>query len=233
MTAEDPMQALKREAAEKAVATVESGMVVGLGTGSTASLAVAAIGRRMREEGLVITGVPTSEATAAQARALGIPLAGFDTVTSIDLTIDGADAVETGELALIKGLGGALLREKIVAAASRRMTVIVDASKLEGAFGARVPVPVEVVPFGWQATERHLAARGCATILRRAKDGTAFVTDGGNHIIDCAFGAIPDPAALDQRLHAVVGVVETGLFIGLATEVLVAQTGRVVAFMKP
>jgi ribose 5-phosphate isomerase A len=233
MTAEDPVQALKREAAEKAVEAVRSGMVVGLGTGSTAALAVAAIGRRKAQEGLDIIGVPTSEATAAQARSLGIPLAGFDTVTEIDLTIDGADAVETGNLALIKGLGGALLREKIVAAASKRMTVIVDAGKLEGTFGARVPVPVEVVIFGWQATARHLVALGCTTTLRKAKDGSVFVTDGGNYIVDCAFGAIADPAALDVKIRHVVGVVETGLFIDLATEVLVAQTGRVVAFMKP
>jgi ribose 5-phosphate isomerase A len=229
----DAVQTLKRMAAEKAVEAVSSGMVVGLGTGSTATLAVDAIGRRMREEGLKITGVPTSEVTAAQARALGIPLADLSTVTEIDLTIDGADAVDRKDLALIKGLGGALLREKLVAAVSRRMTVIVDGSKMEGAFGERVPVPVEIVRFGWQTTERRLAALGCATQLRPAKDGTPFVTDGGNYIVDCRFGAIADPAELDARLHGVVGVVETGLFIGLATEIIIADDGHLGVLIRP
>ncbi|HTH98576.1 MAG TPA: ribose-5-phosphate isomerase RpiA [Stellaceae bacterium] len=229
----DPMQELKRQVAEKAVEAVESGMIVGLGTGSTATLMVDAIGRRQREEGLKITGVPTSEATAAQARGLGIPLADFSTVTAIDVTIDGADAVDLKDLALIKGLGGALLREKIVAASSKRMIVITDGSKLEGRFGERVPVPVEVTRFGWQATERRLTEFGCKTVLRQAKDGSGpFVTDGGNYIIDCHFGFIADPAGLDTKLHHVVGVVETGLFIGLAKQVIVADAQRGL-FIKP
>jgi ribose 5-phosphate isomerase A len=218
----NPSQAdLKRIAAEKAVEAVEDGMVLGLGTGSTAVLAVDAIGRRVAA-GLDVVAIPTSEATAAQARRLGIKLVDFSTHAAIDLTIDGADAVDRTRLDLIKGLGGALVREKIVAAQSKRMIVIVDESKLAGAFGTRCPVPVETVPFGWQATERRLAAIECETSLRRGTDGAPFVTDGGNYVIDCRFGAIVDPAGLEARLKALTGVVDNGLFIGLATEVIVA-----------
>ncbi len=209
---------LKRQAAAAAVAEVESGMVLGLGTGSTAALAVELLGARVRE-GLRIVGIPTSEHTAAQAQALGIPLAGFDEHASIDLTIDGADEVHTGTLDLIKGLGGALLREKIVAAASRRMTVIVDEGKLVPALGRGVRLPVEVVAFGHEATLRHLRDAGADPVLRGGAS-SLFRTDGGNLIADCAFAAMPDPAALHARLKALVGVVETGLFIGMATRVI-------------
>jgi len=216
------VEALKQRAAEHAVAGIESGMVVGLGTGSTAALAVAAIGRRIREEGLKIVGIPTSERTAAQARELGIELSGFEQHSTIDLTIDGADAVERGSLSLIKGLGAALLREKIVAAASRRMTVMVDETKLRGPIGSFCPVPVEIVKFGWQSTERQLLEAGATTILRLESDGSPLITDGGNYIVDCSFGAISDAAELAYRLKQIVGVVETGLFIGIATTVIVA-----------
>jgi ribose 5-phosphate isomerase A len=212
---------LKRVAAEKAVEAVTDGMVLGLGTGSTAALAVDAIGRRV-QSGLKVVAIPTSEATAAQSRRLGIPLADFADHATVDLTIDGADAVDRSNLNLVKGLGGALLREKIVAAASKRMIVIVDDSKLEGAFGIRCPVPVETVSFGWQLTERRLAALGCTTRLRRSAEGNPVITDGGNYVIDCSFGAIADAAGLAARIKQVVGVVESGLFIGLATEVIVA-----------
>ena len=217
---------LKRQAAEAAVADVQDGMVVGLGTGSTAALMIEALGRRVRA-GLRIVGIPTSDRSAEQARAEGIPLVDFSTHPRIDLTIDGADEVHTGTLDLIKGLGGALLREKIVASASKRMTVIVDASKLVPALGRKVRLPVEVIAFGWQATAAQLATAGASTFLRTGPDGAAFHTDGGNIILDCAFADIPDPAALQARLKAITGVVETGLFVGLATTIIAGTPGGV------
>ncbi len=207
---------LKRQSAELAVAAVEDGMVVGLGTGSTAKIAVDLLGARVAA-GLRIVGVPTSEATAAQARSLGIELGTLAEHPALDLTIDGADEVHTGTLDLIKGLGGALVREKIVAAASRRMIVIVDESKLVSALGG-VRLPVEVVQFGWQATLRHLERAGAQGVLRM-KDGAPFVTDNGNHILDCQLD-LADPAAADAALNAIPGVVMSGLFIGIATRVI-------------
>lgn len=209
---------LKRQAAEAAVAEVAEGAVLGLGTGSTAAIAVDLLGERVRQ-GLRVVGVPTSERTAAQARQLGIPLGDLAEHPELDLTIDGADQVHTGTLDLIKGLGGALLREKIVAAASRRMIVIVDESKLVAKLGDGVRLPVEVVRFGWQATERHLARAGADTKLRVAGDRSPFVTDGGNHIIDCAL-PLEDPDAVHARLRCIPGVVETGLFIRMAARVI-------------
>ena len=212
---------LKRQAAEAAVEQVRDGMVLGLGTGSTASLMIEALARRVRT-GLNIVGIPTSERSGAQARGLGIEVVDFGAHPRIDLTIDGADEVHAGTLDLIKGLGGALLREKIVASASERMIVIVDGGKLVPALGSRAPVPVEVVAFGWQSTALKLSGLGTAPTLRLAKDGTPFRTDSGNHILDCAFERIPDPAALQARIKSMTGVVETGLFIGLATSVIAA-----------
>ena len=209
---------LKQQAAEAAVAEVTDGMVLGLGTGSTAALAVAILGQRV-QAGLRVVGIPTSERTAEQARGLGIPLASFAEHTRIDLTIDGADEVHTGTLDLVKGLGGALLREKIVAAASRRMTVVVDESKLVPALGG-VRLPVEVVSFGWQTTVARLVEAGAHVLVRQTAEDMPFRTDGGNLIADCAFRDIPDPAALHARLKGIVGVVETGLFIGMATRVI-------------
>jgi ribose 5-phosphate isomerase A len=226
MSSAEEAARLKRLAAEKAVEFVEDGMVLGLGTGSTAALAVDAIGRRV-QAGLKIVAIPTSEATAAQARRWGIVLVDFATHPSVDLTIDGADAVDRTSLDLIKGLGGALLREKIVAAASARMVVIVDESKLAGAFGTRCPVPVEIVPFGWQTTLARLAELAAAPRLRRTEAGTPAVTDGGNYLADCDFGVIADAAGLEARIKQRVGVVESGLFIGLATELIVAGAGGV------
>lgn len=215
--------ALKQQAADAAVAEVEDGMVLGLGTGSTAALAVAALGARV-QAGLRVIGIPTSERTAEQARELGVPLASFAEHTRIDLTIDGADEVHTGTLALIKGLGGALLREKIVAAASRRMTVIVDESKLVQSLGG-VRLPVEIVAFGWQSTLARLRDAGADVLVRQGPDDAPFRTDGGNLIADCAL-ALDDPATVHARLKAIVGVVETGLFIGMATRVIAGtQTG--------
>jgi ribose 5-phosphate isomerase A len=216
---------LKRAAARRAVAEVRDGMVVGLGSGSTAAFALEYLAKRVAD-GLRIVGIPTSEATAALARRLGIPLADFERRRHIDLTIDGADQVELGTLHLIKGRGGALLREKIVAAASARLLVAVDESKLVDRLGGNAPLPVEIVRFGWQTTLDRLAALGCAPQLRRAGD-QPFATDGGNYIADCALPAIPDPAALEARLSAVVGVVETGLFIGLASAIVVGRPAGV------
>ena len=226
MSTQDPNLALKRDAAERAVEAVEDGMVLGLGTGSTATLAIEALGRRV-QGGLDVIGIPTSEATAALARRLGIKLTDFASHDTIDLTIDGADAVDRTTLHLIKGLGGALLREKIVASASRRMLVMVDESKLAAPFGGHCPVPVEITRFGWQSTERRLAALDGAPKLRHGPDGQPLITDGGNFILDCAFGAIADAAALEARIKALVGVIETGLFINLATEVIIAAPGGV------
>jgi ribose 5-phosphate isomerase A len=217
---------LKRAAAESAAARAMDGMIVGLGSGSTAALAVDALGRRVGE-GLRIAGIPTSEATAAQARALGIPLTSLAEVSQIDMTIDGADEVEEGTLNLIKGLGGALLREKIVASASKRLVIVVDDRKLVRHLGAHSPVPVEVTPFGWEATARKLVEMGAKPVLRRNPAGEPFTSDGGHNILDCAFGPIASAESLAIALDHVVGLVEHGLFIGLTSEVHVAGAGGV------
>jgi ribose 5-phosphate isomerase A len=217
---------LKRAAAESAAAQVSDGMVVGLGSGSTAALAVSALGRRVRE-GLRIAGIPTSERTAAQARALAIPLSTLAEHDQIDVTIDGADEVELGSLNLIKGHGGALLREKIVASASKRLVIVVDQSKLVERLGARQSVPVEVVPFGWQAVARKLRDLGASPLLRQGTDGEAFISDGGHYILDCSFGPAAAAEPLARELDHVVGVVEHGLFIGMTSEVRVAGAGGV------
>lgn len=214
--------ALKRAAGEAAAAMVKEGMVIGLGTGSTAAFAIEALGRR-HAQGLRFVAIPTSEQTAARATAAGIPLSSFAAHQEIDLTIDGADEVERGTLNLMKGLGGALLREKIVAAASQRLLIIVDETKLVNRLGAHGPVPVEVVAFGLEATRAKLEALGARTQLRRDDSGQPFVTDGGNRIIDCNFGIITKPAELQARIGRVVGVVESGLFVDRADHVLVAD----------
>ena len=218
--------ALKRAAAEAAVELVEDGMVIGLGTGSTAAFAVEALARRHRQ-GLHFLGIPTSERTAAQASAAGIPLTSFAQHRQIDLTIDGADEVERGTLNLIKGLGGALLREKIVAAASRRLAIVVDGSKLVDRLGTHSPVPAEVVAFGLEATQAALEVLGASARLRLSQAGEPFVTDNGNRILDCSFGPIADPARLEERIRHIVGVVESGLFISRADPVFVADAGGV------
>jgi ribose 5-phosphate isomerase A len=205
------------------VELVQDGMVVGLGTGSTAAFAVEALARRYRE-GLRFVGIPTSDRTAAQAKAANIPLTSFAKHRQIDLAIDGADEVERGTLNLIKGLGGALLHEKIVAAASRRLAIVVDGLKLVDQLGARTPVPVEVVAFGLEATQAALGSIGARARLRQSATGEPFSTDSGNRILDCSFGPIADPATLEERIRRVVGVVESGLFIGRANVVFVADT---------
>ena len=213
---------LKRAAAESAAALVMNGMIVGLGTGTTAALAVSALGRRVRE-GLRMVGIPTSEHTAAQARELGIPLAGVDEESQIDMTIDGADEVEESNLNLIKGRGGALLREKIVANASKRLVIIVDDSKLVSRLATHQAVPVEVVPFGWQVTARELSDLMARPALRKNPDGEPFKSDGGHYILDCAFEPIANAEMLASELDHIVGVVEHGLFIGMTSEVHVAS----------
>jgi ribose 5-phosphate isomerase A len=218
--------ALKRHAAEAAVELVQDGMVVGLGTGSTAAFAIEALARRHRE-GLQFIGIPTSDRTAAQAKAANIPLTSFAEHHQIDLTIDGADEVERGTLNLIKGLGGALLHEKIVAAASRRLAIVVDGLKLVDRLGAHTLVPVEVVAFGLEATQAALESIGATARLRRSATGDSFITDSGNRILDCSFGPIADPARLEERIRRVVGVVESGLFISRANVVFVANTSGV------
>ena len=211
----------KQAAAEAAAALIRDGMVVGLGSGSTAAFFVAALARRVTLEGLRVSGLATSRETAEQARGLGIPLTSFSEQAQIDIVVDGADEIETGTLYLIKGRGGALLREKIVAAASRRMAVIADETKLVGRLGSIVSVPVEVVQFGWQATERRLGQLGGNPSLRLGRDSQPYVTDGGNFIVDCAFGAMENPKDVAHHLDHVVGAVEHGLFLGFAWQVFV------------
>ena len=222
---------LKRLAAYRAVEEVEDGMILGLGTGSTAAFVVEGLAARVRA-GLRITGIPSSERTAEQARRLGIPIATFAEYQQLDLTIDGADEVELGTLNLIKGLGGALLREKIVAAASRRLVIVVDQEKLVDRLGEHTPVPVEVTRFGWQRTAAALAALGCAPVRRYAGE-EPFISDEGHFILDCQFGPIADPALLERRIADTVGTVESGLFIGRTSMVVAATTTGVEVLSPP
>ena len=209
---------LKKVAANWAAAQLRDGMVVGLGSRSTASFAVAEIGRLVKA-GLQIVCVPTSEKTAEQAQRLGIPLSSLGEHPEIDVTIDGADEVELGTLHLIKGGGGNLLREKIVAAASKRLVIVVDQSKLVQRLHGQIPV--EVDQFGWKSTGMRLAALGSEPVPRVGPNGSMFVTDGGNFIIDCLFGFIDSAVDLQARLDSTIGVVEHGLFIGLASQIVV------------
>ena len=227
---------LKRRAAAKAVEYVRPGMRLGLGTGSTAKHFVDLLAERVKG-GLEVVGVPTSEATQAQAERLGVPLTTLDETPELDLTVDGADEFDA-ELRLVKGGGGALLREKIVASASARMIVITDASKRVERLG-RFPLPVEVAPFGLEATRRAVAgalkAAGCAgdIVLRKVGGGAAFVTDGGHYIFDCHLGEIPDPEGLSSALARVPGVMEHGLFLGLADTIIVAAEGGIEVIRSP
>ncbi|HSR70384.1 MAG TPA: ribose-5-phosphate isomerase RpiA [Acidobacteriota bacterium] len=209
----------KKAAAEAALSYVREGMSLGLGTGSTAAFAVRGLGRMVRD-GLKIRAVPTSRQTRSLARAEGIPLTTLQDCPRLDLTIDGADEADR-RCRLVKGGGGALLREKIVASASRRMLAIVDSSKLVEYLGA-FPLPVEVVPFAWPVVLPRLAALGCSPVLRRRGD-EPFVTDEGNYIIDCPFKTLDDPSGLAAEISPLAGVVEHGLFIGLCHEVIVAR----------
>lgn len=212
--------ALKRAAALEAARLVREGMVVGLGSGSTAELFLAILGERVAD-GLGITGVPTSNRVGDLARQHGIRVADLADVPRVDLTVDGADEIHPRALDLVKGGGGALLREKLVAAASQQVCIIVDSSKLVTRLGERWAVPVAVVPFGWRQTADRIQRLGCQPTLRRT--GTnPFVSDDGLSILDCAFGPIDDPAVLGSALKGTLGVVEHGLFVGLAHRAIVA-----------
>lgn len=204
-----------------ALAQITPGAVVGLGTGQAATAFIHALGKAVKE-GLRVTGVPTSEASAGLARTLGIPL--VDEPVTLDVAVDGADEVDP-QLDLVKGFGGALVREKIVAAAARRFIVLVGADKLVTVLGGRGRLPVEVVPFAVPFCSRRLTELGYPPVVRD-KNGAPFVTDNGNRILDAAVRSIPDPAGLDSSLRAIPGVVGTGLFVGMAHAVLVWQDGR-------
>jgi ribose 5-phosphate isomerase A len=220
MNSADP----KKIAAERAVAFVEEGMTVGLGTGSTAYWAIQKIGVRVRE-GLNIKAVASSEKSAELATELGIPIISFDDVKQIDITIDGADEVDQ-EKSLIKGGGGALLREKIIAANSNRFIVVVDTSKMVGKLGA-FPLPIEIIPFASTLTIQKIRAFGCTVSLRMDKS-KEYITDNGNLILDCKFGSIKDPSALNMQLHLIPGVVETGLFVGMNPTIIIGRPdGRI------
>ncbi|MBC8248682.1 MAG: ribose-5-phosphate isomerase RpiA [Anaerolineales bacterium] len=221
MNADTPQP--RQQAAERAVEFVKSGMVVGLGHGSTAIFAVRRIAELLHEGQLQdILGVPCALQVEAEAQRLGIPLTTLDEHPVVHLTIDGADEVDPN-LNLIKGGSGALLREKIVAQASRREIIVVDEAKLSPALGTHWPVPVEVVPFGWRSQAAYLESLGAQPVLRLNSDGTPFKTDQSNLILDCHFGPIANPAQLAARLSERAGIVEHGLFLGLATDVIVAS----------
>ncbi len=222
----------KEAAAEAAVALVENGQIVGLGSGSTATIAIGILGRRVTE-GLRIIGISTSEETEREARRAGIPFSTLAAHDRVDVTIDGADEVEIGSLNLLKGRGGALLREKIVATASDRLIVVVDETKLVDRLGAGGPVAVEVVPFAWQATARRLRSLGATVVRRTTRAREPFIADGGHYILDCLFGAIDDPEALQRQLDGTVGVVEHGLFLGMASRVIVGDARGVRVLQRP
>ncbi len=209
----------KAAAARKSLEYVKDGMVVGLGSGSTATFAIQFLGELV-EKGLKIRGVPTSRASAELARSLHIPLTTFHDVAYTDVTIDGADEV-AGGLALIKGGGGALLHEKIVAASSRCLVIVADKHKLVEKLG-RFPLPVEVIPFAAAPVEKQLVEIGAHPVLRTLKDGSPYVTDEGNHIFDCHYGVIEDPPAVAHAIKTMTGVVEHGLFLGLASVAIIA-----------
>ncbi|MHB1295865.1 MAG: ribose 5-phosphate isomerase A [Anaerolineae bacterium] len=218
---------LKRAAADRAAEWIQNGMVVGLGSGSTARFATLRIGARLREGSLRdIVAIPTSEDTAALARELGIPLTTLEERSRIDVTIDGADEVAPNQ-DVVKGLGGALLREKIVAFASACEIIIVDESKLVSRLGTRAPIPVEVIRFGWHNTVAALERTGAATQVRQA-GAEPYITDEGNYIIDCTYpDGVSDAPALAAALNAIPGVVEHGMFLGMVRRVVVAAASGV------
>jgi ribose 5-phosphate isomerase A len=210
----------KESAGRAAAKLVRDGDIVGLGTGSTAYFAVVALGERVKA-GLKIIGIPTSVHTADLARAVGIPLTTLDEHPEIDITIDGADEVDP-KLNLIKGGGGALLREKVIATASKKMVVVADSGKIVRVLG-KFPLPVEVIAFARTVVERKIVALGASAKLRTKADGSPYITDNGNQILDCSFGKIADPNVLAQELNGMPGVVEHGLFIRLAKLALVGR----------
>ena len=214
----------KQQAAERALELVRDGQVIGLGTGSTSKFAIEGLGRLVRE-GLSIKGVPTSIATERMSRDLGIPLVDLNDAGVIDITLDGADEVDPN-FNMIKGGGGALTREKLVALASVKRVILVDESKLVSKLGQTRLLPVEVLPFASTMSARLLTGLGCVAHLRRHGQAP-FVTDNGNHILDCAFGLIDDPADLEKRIKLVPGVIESGLFVGIAQTLIIGFDDRV------
>ena len=225
MSGQSDLDGCKRAAGLKAAEYVRDGMIVGLGTGSTAKHLIHALGERVRQ-GLRVRGVPTSKETADLARERGIPLIESEDAWSIDVTIDGADQVDP-QLNLIKGGGGALLKEKIVAAAAHRLIIMVDHTKQVPVLGHSFPLPVEVVPFGWRTTARHVEALGVKPVLRE-RAGKTFVTEGGHYILDLHVGRIDDPAAFERQLDDIPGIVETGLFVGRTNLLIVGTPGGVI-----
>lgn len=234
MSPHDPAERGKEAAGARAAEAVLPGMTLGLGTGSTVDYFLAALGRRCRDGELPgVRGVPTSVRTEREASSQGIPLTTLEEAGSLDLTVDGADEVNP-ELDLIKGLGGALLREKMVAQATRRLVIIVDEGKLVHRLGTRGPLPVEVVPFSWKTHLPHIASLGAETVLKTRPDGEPYRTDNGNLVLHCHFPhGIEDPRALEGTLASRAGIVETGLFLGLAQEVLVGEEGAVRSVLRP
>lgn len=214
----DTITKAKKAAGEKAAALVQPGMLVGLGTGSTAFWAIQKLGE-MVKEGLNIRAVATSVASEKQARELGIPITSFSEIQQLDIDIDGADEV-SHDLQIIKGGGGALLREKIVAMASRRKVIVADERKYVKTLG-KFPLPVEIIPFGWELVFRAVQSlKGAPTL--RTKEDKPYITDNGNYILDCAFGAIENPEQLHHQLKTITGIVETGLFINMKPTVIIA-----------
>jgi ribose 5-phosphate isomerase A len=211
----------KRLAGRRAAEYVESGQVVGLGTGSTVRYAIERLGERVAE-GMKIIGVPTSIGTVELATRVGIPLAELNDEPRLDIAIDGADEIDPA-LNLIKGLGNALVREKLVEATARRLIVVSDESKLVPMLGSRAPVPVAIVPFGWASTRDRLVALGCRPVLRLTPEGEVRVTDDGLYIVDCWFGPIRDPYALEREIRSTLGVVSTGLFLDFPVTAVVAR----------
>jgi ribose 5-phosphate isomerase A len=221
----------KERAAASATDLVKNGMVIGLGSGSTAEIAIRILGEKVKS-GLQVIGVPTSHKSEMLAHALGIRLATLEDFPALDLTIDGADEVELGSLDLIKGRGGALLREKIVASSSRQLIIVVDESKIVNKLGSHGEVPVEIVSFGWQSTAHRVEKLEWKPVLRSAPDGVPFVTDGGHYILDCSFEKGISIQARAAQLHDTVGVVEHGMFLGMATEVHVGSAASVRVLRK-
>ncbi|MCD6461620.1 MAG: ribose-5-phosphate isomerase RpiA [Thermoplasmata archaeon] len=228
----------KRLAGEAAAALVEDGMVVGLGTGSTVYYTIHALARRMKEDDMELIAIPTSKRTENLARQLAIPLSSLEEHPVIDVTIDGADEIDP-DLDLIKGLGGALLREKMVATASKRLVIVADSSKAVNRLGTKSPLPVEVVPFGLGYTRKIVERLGCTAVPRpaaggktteidekTAEGGELYTTDNGNHILDCRFPGIENPKVLERELNMIPGVVENGLFVGLASDAYIGHTGQ-------
>lgn len=209
----------KQKAGEHAIKFIESGMTIGIGTGSTIFYFIQALAKKIKE-GLLVRGVPTSKQTAQLAKELNIPLIELNDVSQLDLTVDGADEIDA-QLQLIKGGGGALLQEKIVAAASKKLVIIADETKLVDTLG-KFPLPVEVITFAWKQTQRHIQELGCNKIVLRTKDEIPFITDHGHCILDCYFEKIDNAALLQQQLNNIPGVVENGLFINMATNAIVA-----------